>query len=498
MIPISTLVAIVVLALRLVFAAKEGSGGPQGTGSFGVWAVFVWLILVPVGVAFTALSLGAPFLILPAALIALVAFPWPIARAVLVPLGRPRLAYWLAYTSDFVFHRDRKGGAAIAAAWALSMARALDEEDAAWLEDKLAAEEPLRGAGLVAHALLLAARGDRDGARALLATIDLVDDRACPPAAKRIANGWLAADAAERGDWPRVAQLGDTLAHGGRLAWLLSGIAQSLLLEPMAPDAMGLWIRWALAPRRGATKAMVERAIEAKNGAFIEPEDDAPLAPIAPTDAEDALGTALSLHAAVLAQKAELLRADDVRAALSAWDAALGDRATERRVLERALVLGASGASTIARVRDAIEDDLAAVVVASGLPLADLGEHGDVAARVRARLRDGLLSEVEAASDAIRRRVDDQRSLPAADEWREWASLVARYQHGVARAGMDFRRLAFAKVYPDATAFAVWLFNDRGERPLGNAIFRFLLAEAQVLDDQRAITLQTKNVSCGV
>ena len=34
--------------------------------------------------------------------------------------------------------------------------------------------------------------------------------------------------------------------------------------------------------------------------------------------------------------------------------------------------------------------------------------------------------------------------------------------------------------------------------PLGNAIFRWLLAEAEVLDDQRAIALQSKNVACGV
>jgi hypothetical protein len=498
MIPVSTLVAVVFVALRLVLALREGNGGAQGKGSFGAWAVFVWLVLAPTGLALAILSVGAPLLLLPAALMALVVFPWPIARAVLVPLGQPRLAYYLTYASDFVFYRDRQGGASIAAAWALSMQPKLDEEDARWLSDKLAAEEPLRGAGLVAHALLLAARGDREGARALLAAVDLVDPRVCPPAAKRVANGWLAADAAERGDWPRVAELGDTLSRGGRLAWLLSGVAQSLLLEPMAPDSMGLWLRWAIAPRRSATKPMVERAIQARNGAFIEPEDDAPLAPITPTDADDALATALSLHAAVLARRTEELRADDVRAALSAWDAALGDGVTERRLLERALVLGASGGSTIARVRDAIEGDLTAVVLASGLPLAQLGEGGDVASRVRARLRDGLLTEIEAASDAIRRRVDDQRSLPAADEWREWANLAARYRHGVARAGMDLRRLAFAKVHPDACAYAVWLFNERKERPLGNAIFRFLLAEAEAQGDQRAIALQTKNVACGV
>jgi hypothetical protein len=44
----------------------------------------------------------------------------------------------------------------------------------------------------------------------------------------------------------------------------------------------------------------------------------------------------------------------------------------------------------------------------------------------------------------------------------------------------------------------VWLYNDRSQRPMGNAIFRWLLREAEALDDQRATMLQTKNVACGV
>jgi len=193
------------------------------------------------------------------------------------------------------------------------------------------------------------------------------------------------------------------------------------------------------------------------------------------------------------------VRPEDVRAAGQAWDAVLFDRATERRLLERALVLGATGATaTLERLRASIEEDLAAVVLAAGIELTELGERGEVVSRVRVRLRDRLLSEVEAAADAIRRRVDEKREVPAADEWRDWANLTARYAHGVASAGDEFRRLSFAKVYPDASSYAVWLFNDRKQRPLGNAIFRWLLAEAEALDDTRAIALQTKNVACGV
>jgi len=44
----------------------------------------------------------------------------------------------------------------------------------------------------------------------------------------------------------------------------------------------------------------------------------------------------------------------------------------------------------------------------------------------------------------------------------------------------------------------VWLYNHRKERPLANAVFRWLLGEATALDDARAVTLMTNNVECGV
>lgn len=499
MISVTSLIAVVVLAVRVVMAVKQGTDAERRRGAFGGWAIFVWLFLVPAALVLTlGVFVGHLWALLPIFAIALAAFPWPIARSILIPRGLVKPAYWLTFTSDVAFHRDRRGGAAIAAAWACAMQPELDEADAEWLTARLAAEAPLGGAGVVATALLLSARGDRDGARALLCTVAAIDDRACPAEAKRVANAWLASDAAERGAWTRVAELGATLDRGGRLAWLLSGIAQSLLLEPMAPGKFGLWLRWAIAPRRAATRAMVERAIESLDGGFIEPEDEPPIA-AAVDGGADTWRAALGLHAAVLARPAGAVRPEDVRSLAHAWDEALDDRGTERRLLERGLVIGAGDvAAALGRVRASIEDDLGAVVFASGMSLADLGDKGATNVRVRARIRDRLLADVEDASDALRRRVDAERAIPVAEEWREWAGLTARYARGVERAGRDFRQLAFAKVYPDASSFAVWLFNERKERPLGNAIFRWLLDEATAVGDERAIALQTKNVACGV
>jgi hypothetical protein len=489
--------AVIGLQVARAIARRRGQPVPSGggpEGPIGTWSVVVWLVVMPVGVL---LVVGGLWPLLP--VLALIAFPWPIARLVLIPLGMPRLAYWLTYTSDVTFRKDRSGGAAVAGAWALAMTRSPGEGTADWLANKLAEEAPLRGAGVLASALLLAARGDLDGARALLAAVGGVDDRACPPAAKRIARAFLAADAAERGAWAEVAELGQTLRGGGRLPWLLSAVAQSLLLEPMAPGKLGLWLRWAIAPRRRATLPWVRRAIAALDGAFVDVEEEPPIAPARAVAPGDGLSTALSLHASVLARPGRALRPEDVRAAGQAWEAVLFDRTTERRLLERALVLGASGApAALERMRAAVEEDLAAVVLASGMPLVELMGKGSVVTRVRTRLRDRLLEEVEALSDALRRRVDEKRGLPAPDEWREWSRLRETFERGAARGGEDFRRLAFAKVYPDACSYGVWLYNEQHQRPLGNAVFRFLLAEATRLDDTRAIGLMSKNVECGV
>jgi hypothetical protein len=208
---------------------------------------------------------------------------------------------------------------------------------------------------------------------------------------------------------------------------------------------------------------------------------------------------ALSVHAAVLARSADEVRSRDVLAMAEAWEGALFDRAVERSLGERAAVLGASGSDAVlGRARAAVEDDLAELVLAAKLPLCELDGGGKVVRSVRERLRDRLLTSVEDAIDSIKRRADERRPLSGAGEWREWLALTVAYDHAAKSGGEEVRRLAFVKVYPEATSYAVWLYNDRTERPLGNAIFRFLLAEATALDDARAVALMSKNVACGV
>ena len=499
-------VAAIIASLLISRFGPKNKGPDKPSVPF---TAMVWSILVPAGlVLFVAVLAGQIYLLPPLLVIVALAFPWTTTRLLLIPFGRPRMAYWLTRTAEVTFDGDLHGGAALAGAWALLRRREHDEVTAAWLEDRLrpAKVQTLGGAGILASGLLLAARGDRDGARALIRTVIEIDARAFPEAARRLAAGWLAADAASRGAWREVSEIGIG-ASAGRQAWLLSAVAQSLLAEPLAPGRFGLWVRWAIAPNRRGTLAIVRRALDALDGVYLDVDAVAAAGTRAAIVTDDAWSTALAHHAALLTKPIATVEQGDLLALGRAWDAILEDRAAARILVERALLLG-GGSSTgaLARLREDVESDLTALVLARDVGLEAPHEPGAADAptpsptieRVRRRVRDDLLVGVESASDALRRRLDEKREIPAVDEWREWTVLRLAYEHGTKLAGEDFRRLAFYKIHPDITSLAVWLFNERHQRPLGNAIFKWLLSEAIALDDARAIALQTKNVACGI
>lgn len=422
-------------------------------------------------------------------------------RTLIVPLGLYKVAYYGVLSSQTRIQEDPNGTALLAAAW--SLCRKYDVDGEAWVHEKLQELPRLGGAGIAAAGFLAAARGDRETARQLLRSAIAMDEAAYPKAARRAAVSWLVADAAARGDWRAVAELGESMGDGSREAWLLSAVAQSLHLDPFSPGRLGLWLRWLIAPNRRATLPIVERAVLALNGAFIEPERESlpPFNEPVQDIESDPWARALHLHASLLATQPALIQPEDVKLAALAWDNALSGAG--HRVDDRARVLGlsggAGGASVLYAFAQAIEEDLSAVVKGSEIPLGSLASEGDgLAERVRRRLRDELLTEIEGAVRALAQRTEDKRELPPVDEWREWLYVASLYERGAERVGDDFRRLAFATLHSDACAFAVWHFNERSQRPIGNAVFRWLLREAERVEDERAATLQRKNVAIGI
>ncbi|WP_437763933.1 hypothetical protein WMF27_38300 [Sorangium sp. So ce281] len=509
------LVLAVVVRVIIEVAARKASPGaaprPRMLG-VGLWNVVALFVFVPIAILLAlALAGGQLWCAVPLAPLALLMVPWSFARHALIPLGLPRAAYFVASLSDGAFRVDRRGGAALAAAWALCRARKPDAAVEAWVSERIerggehaggapapssASAAPLRGAGIAAGAMLAAHRGDVEGARALFDSVAGLDERACPDAARRVAASWLAAEAASRGDWGAVS--GYACVSGGRAMWLLGAVAARLVGEEPAPGALGLWLRWLVAPRRRATLPIVRRALEAGAGA-PRPEPEAP-EPCAARVAEgDLWSRAVLLHAALLLRPRGQVSGDDLRRLGGAWDAALDDERAQAELRERAASLGASGAqAALGPLARAVEEDLAATLRAARVPRAAWDDLGATIGRTRRRLRDELLSEVEIACDALRRRVDERRELPALSEWREWTSLRAQYEAAAVLVGVEFRRLAFPKLHADVCHAAVWLFNTRKERAIANAMFRWLLAEAEALEDSRLTALQRGNVECGV
>lgn len=533
------IVLCVILIARFLVAAIKELQAPAAEQGPHRWANLAWMAFAPAAVGLgIALATGAVWTapLLAAALVGLA--PWPFARWVLIPLGLHRAAWLAASVSDWTFRLDKRGGGALAAAWALCRARGRDDAAAAWVEERLRGApapvedpaeakaalrqasgsfEPLRGAGVAAMAMLAAYRGDREGARALFESVGTFAEGACPPEAHRVAARWLAADAAAHGDWREVADL----AEGARgEIWepsdlgLLGAVAARLLGEAGAPSDVGLWLRWAAAPHRRATLPLVRRAL-ARRDRPRPAAADGPELRAARVREGDLWGRAVALHATLLLRGGGRVTGEELRRLGGAWDAAFEDERATSELHERARIIGGAGQgagqaspraaalapspeAALGALRRSVVEDLAAMARAARLPHEAWEDLGETLNRANRLLRDELLSELELTCDRLRRRVDEHRELPPADEWREWIALRAQYERAAEMVGMELRRLAFPKVDSDVCHFAVWLFNVRRQRPMANAMFRWLLAEAEALGDERAADLQRKNASCGI
>ncbi|MEJ7730775.1 MAG: hypothetical protein WKG00_16350 [Polyangiaceae bacterium] len=429
--------------------------------------------------------------------------PWALTRRLLVPLGLPRAAWWVASTPDGNWKRDPTGGPALAAAWALCVRG--NPELIAWVEARLCPlqpgstrPEPLRGAGMAAHALFAAARGDDETARALFAGVLALDRGAVPAAARKVTIDWLVADAAERGAWVEVAAHG-RLRGASATARFLAAVGERLLGRPTGP-AWRLWAAWAWGGPHFATLPLLRQALGApaapqegdKGDRATTEQDGSPASEHGETPPPDVWQAALVRHAR--ASRAEPSRID-LLATAAAWDRAFAEPGARRRVDERAIALGATrGAAAWPAMQRQVERDRADAARLAGASLRPLQDAGGVAARAAAVLRDELLGELELAGTALRARVDQGRALAPVDEWREHRALAEAYRRAVSIGGEELRRLAFSKLKNEIWGHAYWLSNTRGQPTLAHAMYAWLRAEAEAVGDTRAIDSLAKNV----
>jgi len=211
----------------------------------------------------------------------------------------------------------------------------------------------------------------------------------------------------------------------------------------------------------------------------------------------DALDYALSAHTLVVGRGAGVRPAELTRA-LKAWDRAFEDPALMGRIQKRALFLEVPSPERILfEMRRDVLEDLALASARARMPLRLMPANG-LGMEISDRLRGNLLESVERATESLHRRREAGTSLPASDELAESLSVQEACIRAAAMVGDELRRIAFAIAQVDICDHAVWLFNDRREKPIANVIMQWLLSESRAVGDARGMELHGKNVGIGI
>ena len=402
------------------------------------------------------------------------------------------------------FEHDRRGGTVMAGALALLARTKHDERLATWLEGQLGDTGAIGAAGVVAAGLIAASRGQRDAARDLMNSAAGFEAESAPRAARVVANEWLVADAAARGDWPTVMRLGVRRDVASAQTRFLAFAAARIRREPLIGEAsatdLGLRWLWWWAPGHRRTKKLLMQALASPRLLHTRrptPKPDPIVPPLDPAEyAGDPLAHVQALHALwVTAPEPERsLTPTHLAELCAAWDGAFAGVALAR-LTTRSLSLGTvtTADEALAQIRRTVSDELAALARRAGTPLTVLAAAG-IGADAALLLRAELLGEVEHKNQALRQRTQQKRSLPAVEEMREWNALRRAHEQAALLGGLEVRRLMFPDIHLHVCNYAVWLWNERKEYAMSTPLFRWLLAEAEAVGDEEAIALQRKNV----
>lgn len=430
---------------------------------------------------------GAVVLLL-GALTALIMQPGPLVRGLFVPLGAWRCARTASRWGGPPWLRDRDGGAALMGV--LALRRRSNDKALRELELGLMAA-PLRGAGLVAAGLIADARGDSTAARRLLLSVDDLDPEVCPPLARAIANDWLLEDAASRDRWTEVdVRSGHALAlsAAGRL---LQTVARRLLGNASRWELLRAWIS---APGRWKTWALLERAWDEPAMADF-PVVDRDLSRRAANGFGLAGTGAASLHLnAVKAHRTGELTASELDRLGRAWDETLWDIGLRKRVRARSLELDCN--RTVEESMIELHKSLCVEVASMMPPIGEIPRGGKTLSRSVGLFSDAQEHRIKCALD----RLDAARSAPisptAVDLWHDWLEIQDGYAlHG--RAGVSDARPVFQAIDAKAASVVHWLWHERGERPMANAIATWLTMEAERIQEDESAQYHRQYVAAG-
>lgn len=503
------------LLLHRADPSSGGPGAPPVAPSSSAWvAIGLWAIIPLKWLMWLAQLLGGDWSALPwLAAGLLVLFPGPIVQRLLVPAGWWRLASAVTHLSLWRWRGDVAGGALLASAQALTARPARASGSAlATLVKRRDQLDVLRGGGILASALMAELRGDHDTMLSLTRSVLWLNGEAVHTTARGLAAQWLAAEAAQRGDWSQVERLCRGVASLPPGARLLAAIADLQLSEaPGRRQRMRLLAAWLTAPHRRRTWPTVAAALRSRPGPHSDPDtadtdnSDHDASTLAPSEADPTADTvhlnpderlrlAVAAHARICAGPSSAAAVVDLA---RAWQEALDSAALSQAVAARAEAIGARRGDPMAAARAQVTEELVALVRGTSVDLSALHDPPALLVAAAAQVESAAMAEVEASWAPIERRRKLGETLPTIDEWREFIALRVAYDAAVALRGDAGRRLLFDDTDTAVSNLAARLFNDRDERSLANAMFAWLLPEAEAINDREAIGRLTRNVRCG-
>ena len=428
--------------------------------------------------------------------------PWILVRWICIPLGMPRVAWWLSSLGGVPWVRDPEGGAVLAGALAALRKRVHDPKAAAFLHRRLR-DTRLRGAGIVAAALLAADEGDHARARQLMDSLELFDPDLCPPLARRIAQDWRMADDACAGQWSRIADTSDELPNVSRTARFFAVAARRLTGGEDA-GAGALIRRWLAAPRRLATAPLLRRAlrgpVEMGTSVTSLPRLDARfVAVLAANDGGPS-------HVEPITLLAEAAREPEARERAAARLQRLGasfDQAFEgfelrRRLRERTNELegGLTGEAATIRLQQDVASKLAQLMRdAEACPTGAGTRPRSTLGRARESLFDQLFDDLCVACAQASERRQPLNVPVALGEWEACLNVMAHYDELLGLATPGELRQAYTLVELELRQTAAWMWNDLHERGLANAISAWLLTEAERVEDHSAAAYHRHNAA---
>ena len=426
-------------------------------------------------------------------------FPWLLTRYVLIPLKWRRASSALARLALWTFRHDPGAGPMLAEALVLTRKYPAPEREIARLESRLCepTSRTMRGASITAHGLLAMSKGQFDRARWAFESLEMLHPLAAPAVARRIGSRFRMATAAASGDWKSLERLAAGYGRLTRSAWFYGALARWHLGRRTIPLALWLRVTWALAPGRRRSRAWLNAAIAGRRTSEGDAEKPAMLpewshAVIAPFD------EALRRHAALAIARDGPAASEAWRACAAAWRAVFDDHRSSEHVKERGRELGVVKLEeALGLFGSSVRHDLASEARRPGIDHEDLSAGGPVGSWVAAYLIEEDLRDIEFRVQAIEERQRAKTILPIGDVWLEVAALHTKFEESAHRLGEPFVCAACPVIGGVVLNHAAEIYNNRGERPIANATFRWLARCAERAGNAELFRICDENGALG-